>query len=175
MSGKNIYQREKQAGLTRRQFLRLAAGTLGAAAVLPFANWTNVYAAEGAPVPTFAPPASLGRVATWGVEIRQKPSLEGKLVRTAQRDEVIKLLGQWAGTPVMPNNDIWYQTDDGYAYSSWIQPVEDVMNLPEPEKAADKFWGELTVPFRIVVGSPTPTRHATCACITRLSFELWKP
>jgi hypothetical protein len=82
MSGKDIYPREKQAGLTRRQFLRLAGGALGAAALLPLANWTSVYAEE-APVPAYAAPASLGRIASWGVEIRQKPTLEGKLVRTA--------------------------------------------------------------------------------------------
>ena len=155
MSGKNIDQREIQAALTRRQFLKLAGGALGAAAILPLANWTSVYA-EGAPVPTYAPPASLGRITTWGVEIRPKPSLEGKLVRTAQQDEVIKLLGQCAGTPVMSHNDIWYQTDDGYAYSSWIQPVEDIKNLPEPEQADGKFWGEITVPFSDSRWQPDP-------------------
>jgi lipoprotein-anchoring transpeptidase ErfK/SrfK len=154
MSGKNIDQSEK-AGLTRRQFLRLAAGTVGAAAILPFADWTSIYA-EDAPIQTFAAPASLGRIATWGVEIRQKPSLEGKLVRTAQKDEVLKLRGQCEGTPVMPHNDIWYATDDGYAYSSWIQPVEDLQNQAQPDQAAEKSWGELTVPFSDSRWQPDP-------------------
>jgi hypothetical protein len=154
MSGKNTFG-DKQAGLTRRQFLRLAGGALGAASVLPLVNWTSVYA-DDAPVPTYAAPASLGRIASWSVEIRQKPSSEAQLVRTAQKDEVIKLIGQCAGTAVMPHNDIWYQTQDGYAYSSWIQPVEDRQNLPEPEKAAGKFWGELTVPFSDSHWQPDP-------------------
>jgi lipoprotein-anchoring transpeptidase ErfK/SrfK len=145
MSGRNVCQREEKAGLTRRQFLKLTGSALGAAAVLPFADLASVYADE--PVPTFAPPASLGRVAAWGVEIRQKPSLDAKLVRTAQRDEVLKLRGQCLGKPLMPHNAIWYQTDDGYVYSSWIQPVEDIKNIPDPEKTVEKFWGEITVPF----------------------------
>ena len=156
MPGKDIYPREKQAGLTRRQFLRLAGGALGAAAVMPLANWTSAYAAEDESVRIYAPPASLGRIATWGVEIRQKPSTEAKLVRTAQKDEVLKLRGQCEGTPVMPHNDIWFVTNDGYAYSSWVQPVEDIQNRAQPDKAAEKFWGELTVPFSDSRRQPDP-------------------
>jgi len=151
MSGKNVSQ--NKSGLTRRQFLKLAGSALGAVTALQFTNWP-VYADE--PVPTSPPPASLGRIATWGVEVRQKPALAAKLVRTAQQDEVIKLLGQCTGDAVMPHNAIWYETTDGYAYSSWIQPVEDIENLPEPEQAAQKFWGEVTVPFSDSRWQPDP-------------------
>jgi lipoprotein-anchoring transpeptidase ErfK/SrfK len=90
------------------------------------------------------------------VEIRETSSLKAKLVRVARQDEVLRLRGQVAGDAVMPHNTIWYQTDDGYAYSSWIQPVEDIKNPPVPERAADKFWGEITVPFSDSRTAPDP-------------------
>jgi lipoprotein-anchoring transpeptidase ErfK/SrfK len=149
------YSYQKQdTGLTRRQFLKLAGSALGAAAILPFTNLPNVYADDTLPVSW--PPASLGRIATWGVEIHETSSLNAKLVRVARQDEVLRLRGQVTGDAVMPHNAIWYQTDDGYAYSSWIQPVEDIKNLPAPEKAADKFWGEITVPFSDSRTAPDP-------------------
>jgi len=147
-----LYQKQN-AELTRRQFLKLAGGVLGAAAVLPFVDLRSVYA-DNTPDPL--PPASLGRIATWGVEIREKPSLKARLVRTTRQDEVLRLRGQIVGDAVMPHNEIWYQTDDGYAYSSWIQPVEDIENFPEPERAAEKFLGELTVPFSDSRWQPDP-------------------
>jgi hypothetical protein len=153
MPGGDVRPREKTAGMTRRQFLKSAGGALGAAAVLRFAN-LPVYADE--PGPVTAAPASLGRIASWSVEIRQKPAPEAKLVHVARRDQVLKLRGQCVGKPLMPHNDIWYITDDGYAYSSWIQPVEDNQNLAEPDKAAEKFWGEVTVPFSDCRWQPDP-------------------
>jgi hypothetical protein len=149
----HLYQKQN-TGLTRRQFLKLAGSALGAAVVLPFANLASVYADDTPPVSL--PPASLGRITSWEVDIRETASLKAKLVRAARQDEVLRLRGQIVGDALMPHNAIWYQTDDGYAYSSWIQPVEDIKNLPEPEKAADKFWGEITVPFSDSRMTPDP-------------------
>ena len=129
-----------------KELLKLAGSVTTAAAVLPFTNLWHAFGAS-IEVDPEAPPASLGRIATWSVEIREAPEREGKLVRAAKRDEVLPLREQVVGEAVMPHNSIWYKTDEGYAYSSWIQPVEEVKNPAEPDKAAEKFWGEITVPF----------------------------
>ena len=171
---------------TRRTLLKkLACSAVGAAAIVPLTHVPHAYAAEmeSADSPParearserarkrpemvdehylrsggslVSPPTALGRVATWGVEIRQDAKHNGKLIRTARRDELLQLYKQGAGEALMPHNSIWYETEDGYAYSSWVQPVEDVKNLPEPEKAAEKFWGELTVPFSDSRVAPDP-------------------
>jgi len=175
--------------LTRRELLKLAGSAVGAAAVLSVTNISRASAAEleSANAPTTGPeprerghdhsdlvdahylatggklttpPTLLGRVATWGVEIRTEAKRTAKLVRTAKRDEVLRLYTQGPGDALMQHNPIWYQTDDGYVYSSWVQPVEDAKNLPEPERAAEKFWGEITVPFSDTRVAPDPTARA---------------
>ncbi|MCS6773024.1 MAG: L,D-transpeptidase [Anaerolineae bacterium] len=138
---------------TRRALLR-RAGTLAAAmAMAPLTNLGYLLAntsdlPEGtAPTDADQPPAPLGRVATWGVEIRTEPKRQAKLVRIARRDEVLVLRGQTTGDALMRHNPVWFKVDEGWAYSSWIQPVHEQFQNPEPELASQHFWGEITVPF----------------------------
>lgn len=141
--------------ISRRQLLRMAGSITTAAAISPFTNVPSALGAGIDPDPE-APPTSLGRVANWSVEIREKPDRKAKLVRSARRDELLKLVEQIYGDAVMPHNAYWYKTDDGYVYSSWVQPVRDIKNPAEPDKAAGKFWGEITVPFSDSRFAPDP-------------------
>ena len=98
------------------------------------------------PAPSTAP-APLGRITIWGVEIYKEPTRKSRLLRTAKRDDLINLYEQVWAEPVMPHNEVWFKTDGGYCYSSFVQPVFSQLNKPEPEAAAQKFWGEVSVPF----------------------------
>ena len=154
--------------LTRRYFLKLAGSTLCAAAALPFTNLARLYAAEGATnedvLPAYdlrhlanpldAPPASLGRVATWSVRIYAEATRQSKFVRLARRDDVLPLYEQVVGEAVTSYNTIWYKTDDGYVHSAWVQPVEDILN--PVDLAQNNFWGEVTVPFSDSRRAPNP-------------------
>jgi lipoprotein-anchoring transpeptidase ErfK/SrfK len=60
---------------------------------------------------------------------------------------VLTLTGQVHGQAVMPYNDIWFQTNEGFIYSSTVQPVQNIKNDPLPDLAAKRFWGEISVPF----------------------------
>jgi hypothetical protein len=116
------------AGLTRRYFLKLAGSAVCAAAALPFTNFSRAYAAECAsdgdvfPAcerrrlenPLVALPASLGRVATWGIEVYEQAKRQSKLVRMARRDDVLRLYGQVIGEAVTPYNATWYKTFGKY-------------------------------------------------------------
>jgi len=145
------------AGVTRRQLLKLAGSAVCAAALSPVAEISHVLAAELEGGDNLIPPPTpLGRVATWGIEIREESKRKSKLIRIARRDEVLRLSGQAMGEAVMPNNATWYKTEDGYAHSSWVQPVEDIQNVAEPDRAAAKFWGEITVPFSDSRAAPDP-------------------
>jgi lipoprotein-anchoring transpeptidase ErfK/SrfK len=141
--------------LTRRYFLKLAGSTVCAAAALPFANLAHLYAAKRTPdenmplgqlvSPLAAPPASLGRVATWSVRIYAEATRQSTLVRQAHRDDILPLYEQIVGEAVTSYNAIWYKTDDGYVHSAWVQPVENILN--PVDLAQNNFWGEVTVPF----------------------------
>lgn len=138
--------------LSRRDVLKVAGASAATLATLPLTNRTHLFAnghefeLDTQPEPG-APPTPLGRVADWQVQIRTEPKRGAELVRNAKRDELLFLKEQVEGDAVMAHNKIWYRLEDGYAYSSFIQPVLQKLNTPEPEKAAEKFWGEITMPF----------------------------
>ncbi len=125
----------------------MRAGTATAlAATSAFKTLGYAFATDPRPAPSTAP-APLGRVTIWGVEIYQEPTRKSKLLRTAQRDDLINLYQQVWAEPVMPHNEVWFKTDGGYCYSSFVQPVFNQLNPPEAEAASKKFWGEVSVPF----------------------------
>jgi hypothetical protein len=93
-------------------------------------------------------------VTIWGVEIFEEPTRRSKLVRTAKRDDVMNLYEQVHGEPEMPHNDIWFRTDGGYCYSSFVQPVFNRLNKAQSEEASKKFWGEVSVPFTDAFAQP---------------------
>lgn len=154
--------------LNRRNFLKLAGSTAFIAAALPFANLAQVHAAKVAPDDKMsqeelagllaAPPASLGRVATWSVNIFTESNRQSKFVRRAYRDDVLPLVDQIAGEAVTSYNNIWYQTNDGYVHSAWIQPVENILNDPV-DPSQNIFWGEVTVPFSDARRAPTSIKN----------------
>lgn len=131
--------------------MKIAGTATAALAALPYTNLTHLFAnglefeLDKQPEPG-APPLPLGRVADWQVQIRTEPKKSAELVRAAKRDELLYLKEQVEGEPVMAHNKIWFKLEDGYAYSSFIQPVLQQLNQPEPEKAASRFWGEITMP-----------------------------
>ena len=137
--------------LSRRECLKLAGSLATSAAILPFVNLLSVAAEDLSPAP-----APLGRVAELSADIREEATRKSKRVRVARRDEVFKLLGQVEGQAVMAYNNIWFKIDEGYIYSSWVQPVQEVKNDALPDEAANKFWGEISVPFTDSRTSPDP-------------------
>ena len=140
--------RKTMMSLSRRELLRLTGGVVAAAAVLPLSSLLPAVSQEMPATPADPAPTPLGRVAELSADIRVDASRKSKLVRVARRDEVLTLTGQVAGQAVMAYNNTWFQTAEGFVYSSWVQPVQNLnSNTPEPEKAADKFWAEVSVPF----------------------------
>ena len=135
-----------------------------AAVALPFANLAQRYAAPYPPgehmpsgqlaSPFAAPPASLGRVATWSVDIFVGATRQSARVRRANRDDVLPLYEELVGEAVTSYNAVWYQTDGGYVHSAWVQPVENSLNPVDP--AQNNFWGEVTVPFSDARQAPNP-------------------
>ncbi len=142
--------------LSRRHFLKLSGSALTAAASATFSS--PILRAAGAgpaqgsapvPEPVLSPQTvpELGRVTMLGVDVHTQPTSASKLVRKARRDEVLPILGQVNGETLFKHNSVWYQTPEGYVYSSIVQPVKKIPNKPLPELAKQTFWGEITVPI----------------------------
>ncbi len=153
--------------MSRRDVLKLAGRLVTAAAILPPGSLsTELGAGQSAgliapelidrAVDANPPPTPLGRVAEFSVAIRAEATAKSKLVRIARRDDVLKLIGQVTGQAVMPYNNQWFQTDEGYVYSSGVQPVQNILNDPLPDQAAGHFWGEISVPFTDSRLTPDP-------------------
>jgi hypothetical protein len=147
--------------ISRRNLLKLTGSVSAALAALPLTNLSHLFANTfeadlGTDPEPAAPPTPLGRVADWAVQVRAEPNRKSELIRSAKRDELLGLIEQVEGEAVLPHNKIWYKVDGGYAYSSFVQPVLEKKNTPEPEKAKDKFWGEITMPFADGLRAPDP-------------------
>ncbi len=96
-----------------------------------------------------APPASLGRIATWWRQaVRKEPSQRAEWVTSKGRDEVVPLHAAVVGEAPWPTNPIWYETDEGYIHSGYVQPVEDSPQSEIIEQVEEPgFWAEVCVPF----------------------------
>jgi hypothetical protein len=141
------------AVMNRRKLLKLAGGATALAVSSALINSRRVFAADVDPLP---PPEPLGRIVVQGLPVRTSPTTTSVISRTLNKDDIIPLYEQLEGEAYYTHNDIWYRTDGGYVYSSSVQPIEDVKNQPEPELAADWFWGEVTVPYSDALAAPEP-------------------
>jgi len=125
--------------ISRREFIKLAsAGTLAFA--LKDLRLARV-AADSAPI-------KQGRVTFSGVPLYDAPTFKANQVHLFGADSVVEVTGiDENGELGNPFNGTWYQVNDGYIYSGWVQPVEikyqkPVFNIPEKGQV-----GEITVPF----------------------------
>jgi hypothetical protein len=98
-----------------------------------------------------------GRVLAGGLAVREQPSTTAKLVRTLKLNEVIAIKGQTTSNESPTTyNKIWYQTEDGYVYSAFVQPAENSLNVPLEVMDPNGFWGEITVPLTEARAAPNP-------------------
>lgn len=139
--------------LTRRDFLKFAA----VSATLPWLAGAAAGRAAASPASPAspAPIPGLGRV-TSAVKVRDTPTPSGVDLGTYAFDTVVGVLAAVEGEGLWAHNPTWYQTADGYVYSSFVQPVEDAPQPVEWNVPAQGFWAEVNVPFVDALGRPEP-------------------
>ncbi len=140
--------------MNRREFMKCTGAALAWLALPRMLLLADQPASE-------APPASLGRIATWWRQaVRTEPSRGAKWTAWKTRDEVIPLYAAVVGEAPWPSNPIWYQTDGGFIHSGYTQPVE---NTPSAEVITEVtepgFWAQVCVPIAEARGRPT-SRYA---------------
>ncbi len=125
--------------LSRRDFLKLAAtGALGLA--LSEFRLDRAFA---------APPTSQGRVTWSGIPLYDAPSFKTKEIRVFGMDQVVNTTAEVEGDEGYgnPYNKIWYQVDNGYTYSGWLQPVETRFQKTVFDIPTAGQLGEIVVPI----------------------------
>jgi hypothetical protein len=150
--------------LNRRTLLRMGGGLL---ATVPFVRAATPALAEE-PSPVIEPARRpFGRVISGGLAVREQPSIKAKRVRVLELNEVIAIKGQTTSdeSPTAYNKT-WYQTDDGFAYSAYVQPAENATNKPLEAVNEQGFWGEITVPLTEAHSAPSPQSPGVTATTT---------
>jgi hypothetical protein len=89
-----------------------------------------------------------GRITFSGMPLYDAPTFRANQIYNFGADKIIEVASvDENGEQGNPFNSTWYQVDQGYTYSGWVQPVETNYQKPivtVPEKGQ---VGEITVPF----------------------------
>ena len=98
--------------------------------------------------------ARLGRMTESRIRLYNRPHPDGKDIGFKYRDEVVTIIRDVVGLGFYPHNHVWFETPDGYAYSSWVQPVRYVPAEPLAEVPTEGVYGEVSVPFTAAHAGP---------------------
>lgn len=131
----------KNRKLTRRDFLRLSSISIIGLAAKPIIRL---------PPPEPTPQGGgglLGRITSPSLKIMSRPGPHGEHIGTLFHDEIVPVKQYVVGEGWYPHNHIWAETDAGYMYSSFIQPVENALNEPLNPVPEGGFYGDVSVPF----------------------------
>lgn len=134
-------------GISRRDFLKLAGLGLGTMALNPYDLSSRT------PAKQYPDAENLGRVAVYpyfySTEIKAKPDFMAATVRPIPDDEVVVWQREVIGAPAFGwSNRRWVETNEGYIYAPFVQPVKNLPNTPLTAMPDGKagFWAEVTVP-----------------------------
>lgn len=122
-----------------------------------------------APPPGPAPPgvmhwdgSPMGRILLNIMTIYAEPTWRGKFAGSLYYNDVVPIHGAVTGEGLYPTNNTWLQVDDGYIYSSWVQPAGNNASNPTSSIGEGGVWGMITVPITYSHTRPSddaPTRE----------------
>ena len=123
--------------LSRREFLQLGGLAAGGLALRPALS-----------VPGNTPSEALGlvRVGTDEIRLYSEPSYSSDVVATRKKDQLLYYydLLEADGPDFNPR---WYQVDEGYAHTAYLQPVQTVLNEVRSNLREGRYLAEVTVPI----------------------------
>jgi len=124
-------------GLSRRAFLKVG-GVAAGASLLPRPRLRPL-----APDPQ----ARLCRVTEPVAKLRARPTPDSPSLGKVVLDDVFAVQREVVGQGVLPHNHVWFETPQGFLWSSDAQPVRDAPNPLVASLPAEGLWSEITVPF----------------------------
>lgn len=140
-------------GISRRDFLKLSALGLGGLAARP---WQGLFT-----LPEFPQAQRLGRVTGGKIEVKARPDADSQTVGVLFEDAVVIWLREVVGKNPYRTNQRWVETPEGYIWSPYLQPVQNLPNLPVqqlPETSLGPgMWVEVSLPFvDMILDNPPP-------------------
>jgi hypothetical protein len=125
--------------ISRRDFLK--AGSMGVAATaLPLPG-------SQPRTEPFPDTDYLCRVSEDTVRVHSRPHPDSPTVSYLRQDQVIPYYCQLVGEGYYSHNHVWYETDQGFVWSSYAQPVKNLANPILESISSEGIWTEVTVPF----------------------------
>jgi hypothetical protein len=144
----------KRKSISRREFLKLSALSLGGLALRPWGG--QLFALQD-----FPQAERLGRVGWYSVDLKERPDHDSKSVGVLYEDAVVPWLREITGYRPFRNNQRYVETPDGYIWSGDLIPVRNERNQPMtslPQSGPETgMWVEVTVPWvDTVMDNPPP-------------------
>lgn len=137
--------------ISRRKFLGKGLIGLGGISIMPLFKNSKLSLDE------FLDAEYLGRNTVYlpsSLALRDKPSVEGNVIRTLDQDECViwnrEVIGE---RPTGRSSRKWVETSEGYVYSPSLQKVKNLPNQPVTiltatnEEGNPGMWVEVTVPY----------------------------
>ncbi|MEW5959891.1 MAG: hypothetical protein AB1801_19390, partial [Chloroflexota bacterium] len=103
------------APFSRRDLLKLAAVSMGGAALKP---WLRLFQ-----LTDFPQAENLGRVADGMIDIKAQPDYDSQTVGVLYEDAVVTWLREVVGRWPWRNNQRWVEIPEGYVWSPYLVPV----------------------------------------------------
>lgn len=147
----------QRRSISRRDFLKLGALSLGSLAVRPWGR--RLFA-----LPDFPQAERLGRVGWYSVDLKERPDHNSKTLGVLYEDTVVPWLRETVGTRPLRNNQRYVETPEGFIWSGDLIPVQNLPNppltsLPQTNQELG-MWVEVTVPWVDAILDNPPPRSA---------------
>lgn len=136
------------SNVSRRTVLK-SIGLIGLGAASVSWNLTRALAQDPT-LPELAPHwqgQPLGRVTGLYQNARKEPHTDAEVNVQHRKDDIVRVRRVVKGEPSWAYNDLWLETDNGYMYSSYVQPMwYHLPNRPVHDLGVGR-WAEVTVPY----------------------------
>jgi lipoprotein-anchoring transpeptidase ErfK/SrfK len=155
LKNRAVPQTLSMSNLSRRDFLKLGAVSLGSLALRPLARLI--------PLPDFPQAERLGRVNVGKVEVKARPDVDSQTVGVLYEDAVVDWLREVVGSSPYRTNQRFVETPDGYIWAPYLQPARNSLNqpvksLPDNPSLGKGVWVEVSVPYVNLVLDNSPAR-----------------
>ena len=122
--------------LSRRDFLKYSAFSLGAMAFNPFSDSLSLQ-----------PEFSTGRIASDQVSVYRQPDDTSQILAQHFRDEIVNIYEDVVSEKGPGYNPLWHRVWGGYMHSARIQKVKTRLNEPLSVVPESGLLAEVTVPY----------------------------
>jgi lipoprotein-anchoring transpeptidase ErfK/SrfK len=148
---------------SRRSFLKLAGTAAAGALLVPRLQALPAQGARAIVSPGLSQPwpqgpdVKLGRgTLGWGAPILSRPHPEGAQLGYVYPDDVVHILREVVGLGMAFHTHVWFELEQGYVYSTYLQPVMNLPQTPLTTVPPDGVWTEVVTPYVDARALPDP-------------------